>query len=211
MAVNVKHAICYVDGLNLYHSIRALQKPQLKWLDLWSLGQSFLSAGDKLQAVVYFTAIADWLPDKARRHRRYIAALRERRVEVVVSRFQRVVKSCNTQARSCAFQEEKETDVALASRVLVDALTGLVDKQVVITADTDQVPMFRQVRAVAPGSELILAIPPGRLTRVHSLRAIASSYVEIHATRLAGCLLPRNVVSATGKTIAVCPADYLPT
>jgi hypothetical protein len=59
MAVNAKHAICYVDGLNLYHSIRALQKPQLKWLDLWALAQSFLKADEELRAVVY------WLPEGA--------------------------------------------------------------------------------------------------------------------------------------------------
>jgi hypothetical protein len=133
--VNVKRAMCYVDGFNLYHSISELKKPQLKWLDLWTL----------------------------------------------------------------------------ASRVLVDALTGLVDKQIVVTADTDQVPMFKQVRAVAPASELVLAVPPGRLSRAHALRAVASSYIDIHATRLGGCLLPRNVLNAAGKTIAVCPTDYIPT
>ncbi len=206
----MKHAICYVDGFNLYHSISELQTPQLKWLDLWTLAQSFLSAADELRAVVYFTAVADWNPDKARRHRKYIAALRERRVEVVLSRFQRVVKSCKTQARSCPFQEEKETDVALASRVLVDALTGLVEKQIIITADTDQVPMFKHVRTVAPTSELVLAVPPGRLSRVRALRAIASNYIEIHPARLGACLLPRNVVNVAGKIVAACPADYLP-
>jgi hypothetical protein len=209
MAVNVKRAICYVDGLNLYHSIRALQTPHLKWLDLWTLAQSFLSAEEELQAVIYFAAVADWNPGKARRHRSYIAALRERQVEVVLSRFQRVQRSCKAQSRACAFQEEKETDVALATRVLVDALTGLVAKQIVITADSDHVPMFKHVRAVAPTSELVLAVPPGRLSRVHSLRAVASSYIQIHPSRLGACLLPRNVINTAGKTVAACPADYL--
>ena len=127
----------------------------------------------------------------------------------MLSRFQRVQRSCKTQSRVCAFQEEKETDVALATRVLVDALTGLVAKQIVITADSDHVPMFKHVRAVAPTSELVLAVPPGRLSRVHSLRAVASSYIEIHPARLGASLLPRNVLNAAGKTVAACPADYL--
>jgi hypothetical protein len=204
----MKRAICYVDGLNLYHSISELRQPKLKWLDLWTLAQSFLNAAETLEAVVYFTAVADWHPEKARRHRRYIAALRERGVEIVQSRFQRVTKSCRVQSRSCPFQEEKETDVALASRVLVDALAGLAEKQIVVTADTDHIPMFKHVRSAAPTVDLVLAVPPGRLSRVRSLRAIACSYTEIHATRLSGCLLARNVVNAAGKTIAVCPADY---
>jgi uncharacterized LabA/DUF88 family protein len=204
----MKRAICYVDGLNLYHSISELRQPQLKWLDLWALAQSFLSAEERLQAVVYFTAVADWHPEKARRHRKYIAALRERGVEIVQSRFQRVTRSCRTQSRSCAFQEEKETDVALASRVLVDALAGSAEKQIVVTADTDHVPMFKHVRAAAPGIDLVLAVPPGRLNRSRALRAVACSYLDVHATRLRGCLLARNVVNAAGKTVAVCPADY---
>ncbi len=71
----MKRAICYIDGFNLYHSISELQMPHLKWLDLWTLSQSFMTSGEDLRAVVYFTAIADWNPDKARRHRKYIAAL----------------------------------------------------------------------------------------------------------------------------------------
>jgi hypothetical protein len=210
MPVNAKRTMCYVDGLNLYHSIRALKKPQLKWLDLWTLAQSFLSPDDQLQSVVYFAAIPEWDPGKARRHRKYIAALRARRVEVVLSRFQRVSRSCKAQVRSCSFQEEKETDVALASRVLVDALAGLAEKQIVITADSDQIPMFRHVRAVAPASELVLAVPPGRLSRAYALRSVASSYIDIHPTRLGACLLPRNVVNAAGETVVACPTDYLP-
>jgi hypothetical protein len=105
--------------------------------------------------------------------------------------------------------EEKETDVALASRVVVDALTGSVAKLVIVTADTDQVPMFKQVRASKPDTELVLAVPPGRLSRVRALRAQATHYLEIHPARLGGCLPPRTVMDAAGKPIAVCPADYL--
>ena len=100
--------------------------------------------------------------------------------------------------------------MALAIRVLVDALGGLAEKQIVITADSDQVPMFKHVRAVAPTSELVLAVPPGRLSRVHALRTVASNYIEIHPARLGACLLPRNVVNAAGKAVVACPADYLP-
>lgn len=202
--------MCYVDGFNLYHAVSELGAPHLKWLDLMTLARSFLAPEEQLRGVVYFTAVADWNPDKARRHRKYIAALRARGTEVVQSRFQRVTKACKAWSRSCPFQEEKETDVALASRVLVDALTLDISKQIVVTADTDQVPMFRHVRAARSDLELVLAIPPGRLTRAHALRALASSYVEIHPTRLGGCLLPRSIVNADGKIVATCPADYLP-
>lgn len=201
---------CYVDGFNLYHAIRELQTPYLKWLDLWTLAQSFLSPADILSGVVYFTAVADWNPEKARRHRQYLAALRARGCEVVQSRFQKAVKICKTWRRSCTFQEEKETDVALATRVLLDALTKGADKQIIITADTDHVPLLQHLRIACPHVDTLLAAPPGRLRRANALQAHARRYLEIHPQRLGACLLPRNVRNAEGKTVAVCPLDYLP-
>lgn len=35
----------YFDGFNMYHAIKALAKPRLKWLDLWSLSTGFLERG----------------------------------------------------------------------------------------------------------------------------------------------------------------------
>ena len=65
----------YFDGFNMYHALDALAKPHLKWLDLWSLSQSFLGADEELVRVVMCTAIrTDDIP-KMLRHRAYLAAL----------------------------------------------------------------------------------------------------------------------------------------
>ncbi len=80
MAVNMKRAVCYVDGFNpLRYSSRFATAKKLKWLIPRTLAQSFLPQQEReLQGVVYFTAIADWNPEKARRRCAAIAALRER-------------------------------------------------------------------------------------------------------------------------------------
>jgi hypothetical protein len=66
---------CYIDGFNLYHAIRDLQKPHLKWLDLRALAQSLCRGGEDLVKVAYFSAYATWLPGPYSRHRQYVAAL----------------------------------------------------------------------------------------------------------------------------------------
>ncbi len=33
----MKKVISYIDGLNLYHAIDDLNRPHLKWVDLWAL------------------------------------------------------------------------------------------------------------------------------------------------------------------------------
>jgi len=70
-------------------------------------------------------------------------------------------------------------------------------------------PAMHPPDAPALPAALVPAVPPARLSRVHSLRAVASSYIEIHPARLGASLLPRNVLNAAGKTVAACPADYL--
>ena len=198
-----------MDGFNLFHGIKELGVPRVKWLNLWALAHSLTTQNDTLNGVVYFTAIADWNPDKARRHRKYIAALRTVNVEIVESRFQRVDRRCVRQSRVCPFQEEKETDVAFATRVLVDALTDKADKQILITADTDHVPMLKEVRRLRPQNEIHLAGTESRLGRANSLKSLATKWTVLHTERFDGCKLPQTVVDATGKTVATCPAKYL--
>lgn len=208
--VNRMKAICYVDGFNLFHALKELEVPSVKWLSLWTLSQSLINQqSDVLVGVVYFTAIAEWEPEKAHRHRQYIAALESTGVEVIKSRFQRVDRKCMKNACRCPFREEKETDVALATRVLCDALMGVADKQIVITADTDHTPLFKAIRRHKPGNELVVASTEARLGRAHALRQNATKYVALKSQRLRACLLPRSVYDANGKLVASCPARYL--
>src|SRR5260370_33418478 len=87
---------CYVDGFNLYHSIDALGKPHLKWLNLWALAGSLCRPGETLQKVAYFSAYATWLPDRYSRHRLYVTALEATGVECHMARFSERIAKCNS-------------------------------------------------------------------------------------------------------------------
>jgi hypothetical protein len=131
-----KNTAFYVDGFNLYHAIDALGKPHLKWLDLYALAKTFLTEGEKLTCVVCFSAYMKWNQQKLRRHREYVSALRAVGVEPILSEFQSAKKHCYKFDRYCNFREEKQTDVAFASRMICDALTGVADRIILLTADT---------------------------------------------------------------------------
>jgi hypothetical protein len=90
----------FIDGFNLYHSVKAAEKllpdTQLKWLDIPSLCESYLyqiGNGAKLLEVHYFTAYADHLhqknPDKVKRHRIFVRALTASRVRAHLGHFRR--------------------------------------------------------------------------------------------------------------------------
>lgn len=87
--------VCFlVDGFNVYHSIiealKAHPADSMKWLDFQAFCTSFLpliSNDATLEKVFYFSASADFRPDKAARHAVLVAALRATGVEVQLGRF----------------------------------------------------------------------------------------------------------------------------
>lgn len=59
-SMNRQRVVCLIDGLNLYHAISALARPELKWVDLRSLSKVFLkSHSEELSEVLYFSAYAE--------------------------------------------------------------------------------------------------------------------------------------------------------
>jgi uncharacterized LabA/DUF88 family protein len=201
---------CYVDGFNLYHGIEALGRPDLKWLNLMALARSFLEKQDILESVTYFTAVMKWNPGKAQRHSTYIEALKASGVKVVESRFQKNNKFCHSYDRYCDFYEEKRTDVAFAVRVISDAQLGLTDRILLLTADSDQIPLVEQVREQCPLISIEIVAPPGRMRQARELCDAASRFHEASAGRLGTCRFPRNVADDTGRIVARCPTSYTP-
>ena len=200
----------YVDGFNLYHAINALARPELKWLNLHALAMSFLGKHDELAEVNYFAAMLRWNADKCRRHRAYIDALSTYGVRVVQSKFLKSNRFCRQFGRYCDFHEEKQTDVALAVKVLRDAQEASIERAILVTADSDQIPLVRQLRESFPSLSVEIAAPPGRMRAARELCNAASRFSELSPGRLRTCLLPRSVRAKDGRVIAVCPARYLP-
>ena len=92
--------VFFVDGFNLYHSVkeaeRQLPDKQLKWLDIPSLCASYLhqvGGGAELAEVHYFTAYAENLkeknPEKLIRHKAIVRALTSPKVVAHISKFSR--------------------------------------------------------------------------------------------------------------------------
>ncbi len=142
--------ISYIDGLNLYHAIDDLNRPHLKWVDLWALSQSLLRPGQELVAVNYFSAYATWMPGRYKRHRTYVAALKTKGVSIHLAKFKIREQKCNTCGATWKSREEKETDVSIAAHLVADALCDRFDLAFLITADSDLKPAIAAVRADAP-------------------------------------------------------------
>jgi hypothetical protein len=172
------------------------------------MSKSLLRPGESLDSVAYFTAYMVWEPGKLQRHQQYVSALQSTGVEPIVSKFLAQKKYCSAGNRTCKVINEKQTDVAFATRIIGDCLRGNVDRIVLITADSDQVPTLAMVRALAPNIAVSIAFPPGRRQIGRELGDLAHDIRELKRGRLEQCLFPRNVTNAEGKVVARCPAAY---
>lgn len=206
----MKRVTCYVDGFNLYHAIDDLTQPHLKWLDLWSLAESLTYPRERLVSVNYFSAFATWLPDKYARHRVYVRALELRGVTTFMARFKEKDRQCYGCGSHWIDHEEKETDVHIALKILADAFDDIFDRAIIISGDSDLVPVLTMVHTRFPTKGLLVAPPPGRYAGARDLRQQASSQMEITKGRIARNLLPAEVSGGDDDPVVTRPREYDP-
>ncbi|MEO1595770.1 MAG: NYN domain-containing protein [Pseudomonadota bacterium] len=196
--------IAYIDGFNLYHAVKDLNRPELKWVNLWSLSESLLRKNETLQAVKYFSAYATWIPDAYARHRRYTKALMAEGCDLVLGRFKDKHLICHKCGRRYTTKEEKETDVNIAIHLVADGLHDHYDRAILITADTDLSTAVDMARHHLPDKEIFVVAPPGRMQRA---RGLHHKY-ELKPGRLVNHLLKDEYRDESGKVIATRPETY---
>ena len=166
-----------VDGFNLYHSMESLLKEhpgkKVKWLDLNALAKNILHLVDPaavVTKVIYFTALAHHLqaanPKKLGRHKAYIRALTASKVEVIEGRFQQKDVFATDLQKYVKAYEEKETDVAIASRLLLAGCRDEADIIIILTADTDLKPAVETFNLLNPRKRVLFAFPWNRKNNI---------------------------------------------
>lgn len=215
--MTVQRVAIYVDGFNLYHALCELKADHLKWLNLWKLGLLLIRPRtQRLVKVCYFSAYADFLKGTEKeasisRHRAYIAALQAKGVEFIPGNFARRKWDYNGGRRYKARwhrHEEKQTDVAIAVGALRDAYKDEYDVALIITNDSDMVPMFKALRAEFPEKQIVTVSPPLR-NHNPALIAEATGHQRINRSQIEKALFGRKVVY-NHKVIAYRPRQYAP-
>jgi uncharacterized LabA/DUF88 family protein len=168
-----------VDGFNVYHSLReieALTGNRVKWLDLNELLRRHLSdvrsalGGDRVEIgrIYYFSALAKHLTTVERgivdRHCAYIDALENTGVEVVLAHFKGKDVKCPHCKRQFRRYEEKETDVAIALKLIEVFARSDADTAVLVSGDTDLLPAMRTSRKLFADRKIGVAFPFNRHT-----------------------------------------------
>ena len=201
----IKTAV-YIDGQNLFHAIKDLNRPELNWVDVWSLSESFLRKNEILTEVNYFTASPTWLPVQLVNFRTHMKALKHVGVNVIYGQFKDKYLTCPKCGRQYVTKEEKETDINIGLRLVTDGMRDLYDRAILITADTDLKAALDTARHLCSEKDISVASPPGRR---RFARGLNPSY-DIKPGRIANHLLKERYVDSDGKVIAERPDKYKP-
>lgn len=157
-----RRASFYFDGFNFYHALNDLNKPSLKWMNIRSLAHTLAaSRGDNLVEVSYFSAIRIDIPEKAKKHQKYIDALLQNDVHVELGHFSREKRKCFTCKNRWEHPTEKETDINLSLKVIMDAVDDKFDVAYIVTTDGDQRPTFDLLKSRFR-KDVVTVATPGR-------------------------------------------------
>ena len=159
-----------IDGFNLYHSLREAARLSggrgTKWLNARGLCESYLQlvgSNASIEAVYYFSALATHLeatdPGITRRHRSLLDCLRSTGVQIELSRFKPKTIRCEHCGHTITRHEEKETDVAIAARLLESFHSDECDTVIIVSGDSDLAPAVRTAQKLFPEKTIGFAFP----------------------------------------------------
>ncbi len=154
----------YVDGFNLYHSVKDLNEDFLKWCNLWRLGEIIIpSVSEKLVKVVFCTAYYPGDPQKRWRHEQLMNALRNVGVDCVMGHYIHEERDCRECGRVWQQPNEKASDLNLGLSLITDAWNDVFDRAYLLTADSDQAATARFLRETFKEKKSLVTVsPPGR-------------------------------------------------
>lgn len=206
-----RRVVSFIDAFNLYHAVAALNRPELKWSDLWSLSTVFLkSHSESLTHVYFFSAYAEHVSESALKcQMAHIKALELKGVNPVLGNFKKKQRKCPSCAHKWTGHEEKETDVNIALHLLDLAYQDLFDRALVITNDSDLVPAIKTVRKRFPEKRITTIAPPHYFHSRELIQA-SSDKSKIRVEHLERCLLPSVVSDSSGLTSVSRPKEYTP-
>ncbi len=189
--------ITYIDGFNLYFGMKQQFQNKYLWLDVEALSTALLGYNQTLASVKYFTSLVTNQPDKEKRQRTYLDALKTATgCQLFYGRYQSNIIDCKTCGSKWPSPKEKMTDVNIATQMLMDAYTDAFDTAILVSGDTDLIPPILAIKQHFPHKKIGVAFPPQR----HSLALenVVHFSVIIGKKKLRDSQLPNSITKPGG-------------
>ncbi|MCL2233351.1 MAG: NYN domain-containing protein [Treponema sp.] len=197
----------YIDGFNLYHSALQHAHPDCRWLNVLELSKRLINpATEEIQTVYYFSALATWMPERAKKHLSYIHALRAVGVKDILGKFSIRERKCPLCANRYQAHEEKKTDINIAITLLGDAVMDKFDTALILSGDSDLAPVTTKLKQLCPQKKIGIIVPKGQSAM--NLKQHADFFKKMQTKDLKKSLLPEQI-TYNGKPITA-PPGWLP-
>lgn len=168
----------YIDGYNLYFGLDEKGWRRYLWLDVPAFARSLLKPHQSLVGVKYFTTRLSFPAGSVQRQSTFLDALTFRGgLEIVYGNFIYNDDGCKACGSSWSRREEKQTDVGIAVHMLRDAYEDAYDVALLVSGDSDLVPVVEAIENEHDGKRVVVAFPPKRVSE--ALRRSASSNFTI--------------------------------
>ncbi|HAV10532.1 MAG TPA: NYN domain-containing protein [Dehalococcoidia bacterium] len=205
----MNRVIAYIDGYNLYHGLCDAGWQRYLWLNLPKLTESLLKPGQELMLTKYFTS-RTIVEDQAKRQRQttYIEALQTlNNLQIIEGKQHAEPYTCFNCHQTRIIPREKMTDINIAVEMLSDMFKNKLDTALLISADSDLVPVIKRIRSDSDfrTKRVIIAIPPHRFSK--DLANEAHGLLHIGRSRFAQSLLPKAVTRNDGFKLE-CPETW---
>jgi uncharacterized LabA/DUF88 family protein len=201
----------YIDGFNLYHGMMEKGWDRFRWLDHRQLAERFMRPPETLLSVKYFTAMVTHDRPAFKRQAHYLEALKAHGgISVHLGTFEQRKVKCAECKKWYKRNQEKRTDVNIATHLVADAHDRLYDAIYLMSADADLVPAIEHIKDRF-GIRVTLIDPPRR----HSddLKSVCDRNFHIDSSMFNQAQLPDPVerVTPSGRIKRYYkPSDWAP-
>ena len=192
----MERILVYIDGFNLYFGMLEAGFENSKWLNVYKLAQNLIKPNQQIVGVKYFTSRVNNNPVKQKRQGTYIEALECHNVEVIYGHYQSNTITCNRCGHIWLSQNEKMSDVNIATQLIVDAFQDKYDTAMLISGDSDLVPPIRSVHFLFNEKRVFVAFPPCRHNQ--TVASVARGSMVIGRKKLIESQLPPVILKKGG-------------
>lgn len=196
MDLKQDRVIAYIDGFNLYFGMLESGIEKGKWLNVEAMITSLLKPNQTLVGVKYFTSRVSGNPNKEKRQRSYLDALKTTSVELIYGHYQTNTQTCKSCGHLWTDQKEKKTDVNIASHLLINAFQNDFDTAILISGDSDLIPPVDYINKNIKDKLVAVFFPPSRLNK--SLQKVAKGSLVLGRKKILDHQFPEAVTLKSG-------------